>query len=251
MAIITTEALVLKRWDLRETSLLVSFFTRGLGKITGELKGIRADQRKFSSAADIFSLNDIVFYQKRNSSVHLVSQCDLKEGFPGVRRDLRLIGIASVLCELIDGVTVAEDPHPEIFGLALEALNELARSSFPEKIISIFKIKTISFSGFKPHLDSCVSCGSSSGGQFRFSTSLGGLLCSRCRPKDLKSRQIFRGTIATIQHIEKNDFRNSLKLGINPQIKRELDFVLNSFFEFHFGKRLKSEHVLHSLKLNS
>jgi DNA repair protein RecO (recombination protein O) len=248
MAIITTEALVLRRWDLRETSLLVNFYTSQMGKITGELKGIRADQRKFASMVDLFSLNDIVFYQKRNSSVHLVSQCDCKESFTGIRANLKLIGIASLLCELLDAVSAAEDANPEIFRLALDVLGELPRSSFPEKIISIFKIKVISLSGFKPHLDSCVSCGSSSGGQFRFSTSLGGLLCERCRIKDIKSRQIFRGTIATIQHIEKNDFRNSLKLGMNPQIKRELDFVLNSFMEFHFGKRMKSDSVLNALK---
>jgi DNA repair protein RecO (recombination protein O) len=248
MAIITTEALVLRRWDLRETSLLVNFYTGNLGKITGELKGIRADQRKFASTVDLFSLNDIVFYQKRNSNVHLVSQCDLKESFAGIRGNLRLIGIASSLCELLDAVSAAEDANPEIFRLSLDALGALAQSSFPEKIMSIFKIKVISLSGFKPHLDSCVSCGASSAGQFRFSTSLGGLLCERCRIKDTKSRQIFRGTIATIQHIEKNDFRNSLKLGMNPQIKRELDFVLSSFLEFHFGKRLKSESVLHHLQ---
>jgi hypothetical protein len=109
MAIITTQALVLRRWDLRETSLLVNFFTQGHGKVSGELKGIRADPRKFASSADIFSLNDIVFYQKRNSSVHLVSQCDLRESFPMVRKDLRLIGIASSICELLDGVMAPED----------------------------------------------------------------------------------------------------------------------------------------------
>lgn len=248
MAIISTEAIVLKRRDLRETSLLVNFYTSALGKITGELKGIRADPRKFASQVDIFSLNDIVFYQKRNSNVHLVSQCDLKEHYSAVRRDLRLIGMASVVCELIDGVTAPEDANPAIFRLAADVLAELPLSGHPEKVVDIFKIKVISLSGFKPHLDSCVSCGGTAAAQYRFSTALGGLLCPRCSGKDPKSRQIFRGTIATIQHIEKNDFRSGLRLGMNPQIKRELDFVLNSFLEFHFGRRLKSERMLDALQ---
>ena len=248
MAIITTQALVLRRWDLRETSLLVNFLTLDSGKISGELKGIRADYRKFASQVDIFSLNDIVFYQKRNSSVHLVSQCDLRDPFPGLRGDMRLINMASTVCELLDGVLEVEDPNEKIFTLALDVLSELSVNPNPEKILSIFKIKMLTLSGFKPHLDSCVSCGSTSSAQFRFSTALGGLLCDRCRQKDMKSRSIFRGTIATIQHIEKNEFRNALKLGMNPQIKRELDFVLNSFLEYHLGKRLKSERVLEFLK---
>lgn len=248
MAIITTQALVLRRWDLRETSLLVNFLTLDCGKVTGELKGIRADPRKFASQVDSFSLNDIVFYQKRNSSVHLVSQCDLRDAFPGLRRDMRLIGMASTVCELLDGVLEAEDPNERIFTLALDSLSELSVNPNPDKVLGVFKIKMLSLSGFKPHLDSCVSCGNTACAQFRFSTALGGLLCDRCRNKDMKSRSIFRGTIATIQHIEKNEFRNGLKLGMNPLIKRELDFVLNSFLEFHLGKRLKSERVLEFLK---
>ncbi|MGE5307595.1 MAG: DNA repair protein RecO, partial [Deltaproteobacteria bacterium] len=158
MAIITTEALVLRRWELRETSLLVNFFTRDNGKISGELKGIRADTRKFGSSVDIFTLNDIVFYQKRNSSVHLVSQCDLKEGYPAIRVDLRRIAMASLVCELLDGVMAPEDSNPDVFRLALDALGELAVNPAPDKILAIFKIKMLSLSGFKPHLDSCVSC---------------------------------------------------------------------------------------------
>ena len=244
MAIIKTEAIVLKRWPLRETSLLVNFYTRDSGKVTGELKGVRTDPRKFASPVDIFSYNDIIYYQKKNSSVHLVSQCDLRSAYPRIRSDLRLIGLASSVCELLDGIMAAEDANAQIFALALDCLAELENAGHPEKIMSIFKIKMLSLSGFKPHIDSCVSCGDVSAGQYRFSMGLGGLLCGRCRQKDTSTRQIFMGTVASIKHIEKNDFRNSLKLGLNPQIKRELDFVLNSFLDYHLGKRLKSEKVL-------
>lgn len=247
MAIIKTEAIVLRRWELRETSLLVNFYTKESGKVSGELKGVRADPRKFASPVDVFSHNDIIYYQKRNSSVHLVSQCDLRSVYPRIRSDLRLISLASSLCELLDGVMAPEDANTEIFALALDCLAELENNNYPDKIMSIFKIKMLSLSGFKPHIDSCVSCGTASSKQFKFSMGLGGLLCSSCRAKDTKTRQIFMGTIASIKHIEKNDLRNSLKLGLNPQIKRELDFVLNSFLDYHLGKRLKSERVLNAV----
>lgn len=85
-------------------------------------------------------------------------------------------------------------------------------------------------------------------GQSKFSVALGGLLCMSCVHKDLKSRLIFRGTVASILHIEKNEFNNTLNLGMNPQIKKELDFVLNSFLSFHLGKKLKSVGVMNSLR---
>jgi DNA repair protein RecO (recombination protein O) len=105
----------------------------------------------------------------------------------------------------------------------------------------------LALSGFKPHFDSCISCADRIMGQSKFSLSLGGLLCPRCYQKDLSSRSIFRGTVASILHIERNDLKTNLNLGMNPQIKRELELILNSFLNFHLERELKSQKVLHKL----
>jgi DNA repair protein RecO (recombination protein O) len=140
-----------------------------------------------------------------------------------------------------------EDKNEEIFKLSLAALSELSSNNNPDKIMIIFKVKVLSLSGFKPHLDSCVTCNSSLSGQTKFSLNLGGLLCQKCAARDTFARSIFRGTVATILHIEKNEFRNTLNLGINPQIKKELDLILNSFLNYHLGKELKSQKVIAEL----
>jgi DNA repair protein RecO (recombination protein O) len=114
--------------------------------------------------------------------------------------------------------------------------------------MTIFKIKILALAGFKPHFDSCVSCGSRILGQAKFSLVLGGLLCTGCYHKDIRARSIFRGTVASILHIEKNDFRIDLNLGLNPQIKRELDSILNSFLNFHLEKELKSQKFLNKIE---
>ena len=84
MPIHKTEALILNRRDFRETSLIVDFYSRDFGRISGILKGIRADLKKFASPIEPFSLNEIVFYRSKSSGLHLVSQCDLKDNFPGL-----------------------------------------------------------------------------------------------------------------------------------------------------------------------
>ncbi len=179
--------------------------------------------------------------------MHLVSQCDLKENFNSLRQDIARVGVASILMELVEGVCAPEDRNEDIFNLLLNTLPALAANNNPQKIMAIFKIKTLDFSGFKPHLDSCVSCSDKILGESKFSLALGGLLCLRCKNKDFSARSIFRGTVATILHIEKNDFKNNLNLGMNPQIEKELKLVLNSFLNFHLGKELKSEKVLSKL----
>jgi hypothetical protein len=48
-------------------------------------------------------------------------------------------------------------------------------------------------------------------------------------------------------HIERSNFATSLNLGMNPQIKRELDMILSAFLNFHLGKELKSQKVMSTL----
>jgi len=247
MSIHKTEALVLNKWDFRETSLIANFYSRDFGKMSGILKGIKKEPAKFASTLEPFSYNEIIFYKKINSPLHLVSQCDIKDNFNIIRQSISKTGLASLMMELIDEIMPQEDKNEEVFDLALRCLRELELSDNPEKITTIFKIKMLAFSGFKPHFDSCVSCRKRINSHAKFSFALGGLLCTRCYHKDLKSRSIFRGTVASILHIEKNDFKNNLNLGMNPQIKKELHIILNAFLNFHLEKELKSQKVLNKL----
>ncbi len=244
MPIHKTEAIVLNKYDFRETSVIANFYTRDFGRISGLLKGIKEDPAKFASTLEHFSHNEIIFYKKRNSSLHLVSQCDSINNFGAIRQTIPKIGAAMVIAEMLDILMPLEDKNEEIFNLALDSLNELERSYSPDKVISIFKIKALALSGFKPHLDSCVSCAGKILGESKFSLKQGGLLCAKCYAKDAAARSIFRGTVASILHIEKNNFKDALTLGMNPQIKKELELVLNSFLKFHLEKDLKSEKVL-------
>ncbi len=247
MSIEKAQALVLRKYDFRETSLIVDFYCREFGKISGLLKGIRTDPEKFASNLEVFSLNEIVFYRKNNSSLHLVSQVDKIQNFTGIRQNIEKTALASFMVELVASVMQPEDKNEDIYSLAANCLKELETNYNPAKIATIFKIKMLALSGFKPHFDSCISCSSKIMTQSKFSMVHGGLLCTNCCHKDSSSRSIFRGTIATILHIERNDFRSSLNLGMNPEIKKELDVILNSFLNFHLGKELKSQKVINKL----
>ncbi|HNX81592.1 MAG TPA: DNA repair protein RecO [Candidatus Omnitrophota bacterium] len=247
MAIHKTDAIVLKRMDFRETSVIAHFFTRDFGKVHGILKGIRKDPRKFASSVDICTHNEIVFYRSRTSDLHLVSHCDMKNGFGSGRPDMIKTAVASLMMELIHSVMEQEDRNEEVFDLALECLRQLDTTDNPEKVLTIFKIKILTLSGFRPHFDSCVSCQSKIAGETRFSLAMGGLLCSRCYAKDPKARVIFRGTVATLLHIQRNDFKNTLSLGMNKEIKKELNLVLDAFLNFHLEKDFRAQRVLNQL----
>jgi DNA repair protein RecO (recombination protein O) len=248
MSIHRTEVIVLNRRDFRETSIIVNFYSKDFGKFAGILKGFKTDPAKFASTLELFSYNEIIFYKKRNSSLHLVTQADIKDNFSSIRQNISKVSMGSFMVELLDALMPDEDKNEEIFNLTLGCLKELQASNNPDKILTIFKIKILALSGFRPHFDSCLSCGGRILGEAKFSLVLGGLLCAGCYHKDMKARSIFRGTIASILHIEKNDLKINLNLGLNPQIKRELVSILNSFLNFHLEKELKSQKFLNKIE---
>src|SRR3989338_11065325 len=100
MAIQTTEALVLNRREFRETSILATFYSKDFGKIKGILKGIRGEKARWGSSTELFSLNKIVFYEKTKGEFNNITQCDLTDGFFGIRKRLNAIAYASYLSEL-------------------------------------------------------------------------------------------------------------------------------------------------------
>lgn len=249
MSIDRAVGFVLNKRDLRETSLIVDFYTKEFGKICTVVKGIRTDPKKFASNLEFFSLNEIIFYRKIHSSIHLLSQADKLDNFTSVRQNIERTTTAGFMMEMVSSIMQLEDKNEQIFDLTIAALKELETNYNPEKIATIFKIKMLSLSGFKPHFDSCVSCLEKIMGQSKFSLSLGGLLCPHCMSKDPTSRSIFRGTIATVLHIEKNTFNSSLSLGMNPVIKKELGLILNAFLNFHLGHELKSQRLINKLEV--
>lgn len=243
--ILKTQGLVLRTLDFRETSRIAWFFTRDYGKVSGILKGIRKDPGKFGTSLELFSLNDIVYYQYRNSDLHLISQCDLKDFFLPIRRDLKKSLAAAYVLELVQKIMPAEEKNVKIYELLLDFLAALeSRPGDVNPLVYHFQIKTLLYSGFKPHLDACIKCGRTVTGRARFSVHDGGLVCGHCPGSETHLHWISQGTVASILYIEKNPWAAGLKLSLTDHVKRELKYILNNFLVFHLGRKLVSAKYL-------
>ena len=238
--ILKTEAIVLKAIDFRETSRIATFYSKNYGKVKGVLKGIRKDPKKFGSHVDKFSVNDIVYYQYRNSDLHLISQCDLRQYFFPIRQDLKKALAVSYILELVDKIMPSEESNPDIYQLMIDFLTSLETITESSKLVHIFQIKILSLSGFKPYLDLCLQCEKKIKGKAKFSMQRGGLLCLQCPSHDPSLMLVSQGTIASILHVEGHPWTRCLRLGFSSTVQRELKYILNNFLIFHLGQKLKS-----------
>ena len=242
--IVKTEGIVLKSFDFRETSRIATFLTKDFGKVKGVLKGIRKDPRKFSSSVEKFSLNEIIYYQYRNSDIHLISHCDMKDFYSGLRQDLERMTAASYAAELIDTLMPSEEENREIYKLTQAFLKSLQTTTDVGKLVQAFQIKILSLSGFQPHLETCVCCRKVVAEGPRFSLRLGGLLCPVCQDSGGEATPISLGAVASILHIQRNEWEHAIRLGLAPFVKKELKYILNHFLVFHLERHLRSTRFL-------
>lgn len=74
MPIVRTDAVILKCDNYRETSKIITFYSRSHGKIKGIAKGVRSSKTKWGGALQSMAMLSIMFYYKENRTLHLVSQ---------------------------------------------------------------------------------------------------------------------------------------------------------------------------------
>ncbi|MFH1778301.1 MAG: DNA repair protein RecO [Candidatus Omnitrophota bacterium] len=242
-----TKGVVIKKRDFRDTSILVTFFTYDYGKIRVLAKGIKKDYRKFASHLNQFSLNDIVFYERYPREYGILSQADLSCANSQIFQSVKRIAVAAYLAELVDKTMPVFSKNSAVFKLLLEVYANLGAGLEEDKLLRIFEIKFLELSGFKPRLDTCVSCQVEIKKACRFSMSSGGLLCRGCFNKDPRAKKVSLGTIATMVHIEQNDWQKLLRLNLTANTALELKHILRDFLDFHMEKRLQSLRFLNQI----
>ncbi|MDO8525632.1 MAG: DNA repair protein RecO [Candidatus Omnitrophota bacterium] len=249
MAIQKTEGILLRRQDLRETSLILTFYTRDFGKIKGIVRGVRGPRSACGGAnMEIFALDEVVFYERRKSDIFTISQCDLVEFFAPVRESLEKLAYAAYLAELMDSVTALGDRSREAFDLLLNSLRLLSGDCSAKRVARIFEIKLLRLLGLMPTLESCACCGGTVDGSARFSFRNGGLICKKCLRSDGDARPILRGTVKFIEHIRSLPFERVARIKVASEVGRELERILRKFLDFHIERRLKTVEFLKSIE---
>jgi DNA repair protein RecO (recombination protein O) len=242
MAIQKSEAVVLRRQDLRETSIINTFYTKGFGKIKGIVRGVRGPHAQYGGGSlEIFARDEVVFYERKSSDIYTISQCELMEFFNPARESLKRLAYAAYMAELLDSVTALGDKNEEVYGLLLNSLRLLSGQASAKRVARIFEIKLLGLLGLMPALGSCANCGGAAGGEGqRFSLRHGGLLCKKCLETDRGARPILQGTVKFIEHVRGLPFPKVERVKVSSMIGHELEATLRAFLDYHIERRLKT-----------
>jgi DNA repair protein RecO (recombination protein O) len=249
MAIQKSEGILLRRQDLRETSMILTFYTRGFGKIKGIVRGVRGPRGQFGGGAlEIFSLDEIVFYERKRSDIYTISQYDLVSYFNPIRESLEKLSYAMYMAELIDSVTSLADPNDDAFELLLNSLKLLEADASPKRVARIFEIKLLYLLGLMPSMEICAGCGTKVGIPERFSIARGGLICKECFKAEREACPILPGTAKFIEHVLSSPFDRASRVKVAMPVGKELESILRKFLDYHIERRLKTVQFIREIE---
>ena len=180
-----SEAFVLQTWPFREGDLVVSFFTRDLGKLRGVARRARKPKSGFGSGLERLSHIRMSYYQRENRELVNINSCELLESQFASIHDFSAACALDFLAEVSEQVLPASEPGEKHFRLLASVLEHL-RSGAPGVVwraVTYFSLWTVRIAGFLPELDACLGCGVHLDQNERawFSRFSSGLHCSECK----------------------------------------------------------------------
>ena len=253
MALVQDRCICLRKVEYSETSQILVLFAREHGVLRVIAKGAhrrtKVGASKFGGGLDLLDVGDAVFSHAPERELPPLTEWSLREGYLGLRSNLRAIYLGEYAAELVSNLIEEHDPHPALFDRLLSVLGEL-NTPRQEQAFLAFELELLREAGYLPHLDSCVICGGKLNDRDRVfvSPSRGGAVCRNCEGATPDRNELDPRLLRLAQSLPRME-----RL---PQLTRHqtdpLNRILAEHIEHTLSKRLRMpKYVLNGRRGNS
>ena len=256
-----SEAIVLKSMKYRDTSKIVTLFSRRFGKIACLAKGARELKSKFGSSLEPLNETEIVFYRKEGRDLHLLSQSSTLRPFKKIHTEGDRLAVGLSILELTYRLASEQEEHGAVYDLIVEALEtlELSERNFVN-ILYAFEVRLAGLFGFAPAFGRCARCGRELGSAemervLPFLLDKGGPVCPECRESFGQVTELFQASGATfsggiplsrlmiplraptrklLERLTSARLASVTSLEYEPATGNELEETLRLYLQYHF-----------------
>lgn len=182
MAVLTSEAVVLRTWPLHEADLIVSLFTRDFGRLKGIAKSALKSRKRFGGALEPMTVVRVWFADRAGQELARLDQMEVVRSPLADPVDLARMSVLSFYAELLDESLPERDPQETVFRLLVSVL-EQTRAAQSDKVqpwmaLTYFSLWMTRLMGLLPEIGRCTACGEPlQSDQVWFSRHADGLFC--------------------------------------------------------------------------
>ena len=145
----TCEALILRKSSYGEADLLVTLFSKELGKFRALAKNAKKSQKRFGGRLDFFNRLAIEVTLNKGR-FNLVGDVTLKESYREITESVDSFVAATRVLELLDFLTPEQEPGGELFDLAADTLGFLSGKREPYSVFLVFLLRALTLCGYRP-----------------------------------------------------------------------------------------------------
>ena len=234
-----SEAIILQGYPLGEADRLVSFLSRGAGRMRGVAKAAKRTKSKFGSTLERLSYIRIWYFERERRDLVSITQTELIESFLELFSDYESGAALALFSEISEVVLPEKEALDAPFRLLLLCARAVKATRKSEVPLAYFCLWTLKLAGWMPPLDRCVICGRALGDEPAYvAPSLHGLACSRCRP--MGSRLLPKESIALARRMMTQKLEELVEASAPPIAVRELTSLALDWIEWQAEKRLTS-----------
>ncbi len=168
MAVLSSEAVVLRTWPVHEADLIVSFFTRDYGRIRGVAKSALKSRRRFGGALEPMTVARAWFAERPRAELVRLDQLEIARSPLSGPVDQARMAVLSFYAEVLDECLPEHDPQETVFRLLLSVLEQTTAvepepaesgAAQPWMALTYFSLWMTRLMGLLPDIGHCMACG--------------------------------------------------------------------------------------------
>lgn len=250
MIIVNTQGIVLRSARYKESDLILTIFTRKLGKVSAIAKGAKRNKSSLLSSSQVFSYSN--FTLKKQGNMYRVSQSETIKSFYDIAYDIDAFSYATYITSLVEGSIYENQTNNRLFVLLAQTLYLYTQKDIDKEFVTkAFELKFLDYAGFKPIVNKCVNCNTTNLKNSVFNVDEGGILCEKCKENHVYNFKIDSTTIKLMDYVFRNDIITCSKAKVSKYIVNELDKILKVYIQIYIDNvNIKSLHLFQGIENN-
>jgi len=182
MPAITSDALVLRTYNMGETSKIVVLLTRERGKARAVAKGARGARSRYQSALEPLSEVRVSLHGRQGAELFRLGACELlRSAFLASGRGLDVALAFSYFAELLDAFAQEGEAEDAVYRLAIAVVRAAEEGADIVVLTRYLEAWLLRLHGIYPPLDRCAGCDRAlAAGPIRYHTPAHGFVCEAC-----------------------------------------------------------------------
>ncbi|MEO5928967.1 MAG: DNA repair protein RecO [Candidatus Kapaibacterium sp.] len=242
--IVKTDSIVLRTRKFRESSKIVTLYTREHGKMSVVARGVVRPKSKYGSALQPMAFLSTIVYRKEGRDLHNLSIAEPLERFNVLSSSLERLSAGMAIVEIVEAAMHDEDRNEPLFEALLAALRTLNDpQSSEQSVVLWFLIRLATILGYAIRTDDCGVCDEPIVRErlpVPYSISIGAPLCAEHREVG-SYRTLSAPAFDLLCALSAANVTEAAVLRPEERSVTELGDALNAFIRFHVEglRRLK------------